>query len=76
MRNVPDRNLYSGGFVMMYLHYCRQCRRIHILSGHKPLCPACDTPLKELAVSFADYSDMNIKERGRLLELQIKNDHA
>lgn len=62
--------------IMMYLHYCRQCRRIHILSGHKPLCPACDTPLRELTVSFASYSNMNIKERGRLLELQIKNDHA
>ena len=32
---------------MMYLHFCKNCSRIHMLNGHKMSCPKCSTPLKE-----------------------------
>ncbi len=51
---------------MMYIHYCPACRRVHILNGHKNLCPTCDRKLKELRISYMDYIEMNREERQRL----------
>ncbi len=48
---------------MMYLHYCKNCDRIHILNGHKSACPGCDRPLAELSVSFVEYANMNAAQR-------------
>ena len=36
---------------MMYIHYCRHCKRIHMLNGHKKYCPACRGHLNELKIS-------------------------
>ncbi|MCD8380030.1 MAG: hypothetical protein LUC95_06905 [Lachnospiraceae bacterium] len=52
---------------MIYMHYCANCQYIHMLNGHKPLCPTCGQPLKELDISYLDYSDLNRGERERLL---------
>jgi len=48
---------------MMYIHYCRNCDRIHMLNGHKGSCPACGHSLKELPVSFLEFTNMNTQER-------------
>lgn len=48
---------------MMYIHYCIHCDRIHMLNGHKASCPACGQPLKELSVSFSEFTNMDAKER-------------
>lgn len=53
---------------MMYLHYCKCCDRIHMLSGHKTDCPACGEPLAELPVSFLEYEEMTAAERARYQE--------
>ena len=53
---------------MMYIHYCRNCNSIRVLSGHKPICPACDQPLKELKISFEQYAQLNTADRSLLLE--------
>lgn len=53
---------------MMYLHYCATCARIHILSGHKALCPRCGTHLAELNISFTEYSQMNMAARSLFLK--------
>lgn len=64
---------------MMYIHYCRHCTRLHILNGHKVFCPACETKLTELKMSYLTYVDLNISERQALLntlktnEQNIKN---
>ncbi len=50
---------------MMYMHYCAYCDRIHILNGHKALCPGCGQSLTELAVSFLEFSNMDADERAR-----------
>ena len=51
---------------MMYLHYCKRCRRIHLLNGHKMFCPKCDSKLSELRLSYLDYVDMDREEREQL----------
>ncbi len=48
---------------MMYTHYCKYCRRIHILNGHKAYCPACSGKLTELNISYLRYVHMNKSER-------------
>ena len=54
---------------MMYLHFCKNCSRIHMLNGHKMSCPKCSTPLKELQMSYLDYITLNHNERNLLIEL-------
>lgn len=53
---------------MMYIHYCKYCRRIHILNGHKVYCPACSGKLTELGISYMKYVNLSKVERGWLKE--------
>ena len=41
---------------MMYIHYCRHCKRIHMLNGHKKYCPACRGHLNELKISYLNLA--------------------
>lgn len=50
-------------FVMMYMHFCKNCNRIHILNGHKTACPGCGASLVELSITFQEYSAMNADDR-------------
>lgn len=52
---------------MLYLHYCNPCKRIHILSGHRPYCPACNGTLTELSITYESYIKLNRNERNSLL---------
>lgn len=52
---------------MMYIHYCRTCKRIHLLNGHKITCPKCRRSLSELKMPYIDYINMNVAERNALL---------
>lgn len=52
---------------MMYIHYCRNCKKIHMLNGHKITCPKCKHSLYELKMSYMDYVNMNSIERNALL---------
>lgn len=51
---------------MLYLHFCQCCERIHILSGHRKQCPACDSLLTELSVPYEHYIHLNRDERMNL----------
>ena len=53
---------------MMYIHYCRYCRRIHILNGHKAYCPACSGKLTELDISYLKYVNLSRQDRRALKE--------
>ena len=53
---------------MMYIHYCRYCRRIHILNGHKIYCPACSGKLTELNISYLKYVNLSREDRHALKE--------
>lgn len=53
---------------MLYLHFCPKCNRIHILSGHRKQCPACDNCITELSVSYKTYIEYNTRQRMLLLE--------
>lgn len=53
---------------MMYIHYCKYCRRIHILNGHKVYCPACSGKLTELGISYMKYVSLSKPERVALKE--------
>lgn len=57
---------------MMYIHYCPACARIHILNGHKSVCPTCDHKLTELRISYLDYIEMDREER-RIFHDQLKD---
>lgn len=57
---------------MLYLHFCSKCNRIHILSGHRKQCPACDNRLTELSVSYKLYIEYSAEQRMRLLEACAK----
>lgn len=52
---------------MLYLHFCSKCNRIHILSGHRKQCPACDNRLSELSISYEKYIKYTLAEREVLL---------
>ena len=52
---------------MMYIHYCGNCRRIHILNGHRTFCPTCDLTLSELDISYMEYIELDREERSLLL---------
>ncbi len=53
---------------MMYIHYCKYCRRIHILNGHKAYCPACSGKLAELGISYMKYVNLSREQRALLKE--------
>lgn len=53
----------KGDFTMMYMHYCRCCRRVHLLNGHKQFCPKCNEALAELRIPYMDYVSMDMQER-------------
>ena len=48
---------------MMYMHYCHNCNRIHMLNGHKTNCPKCSSSLTELQISYLEYVEMTVEER-------------
>ncbi len=52
---------------MMYIHYCQSCHRIHMLNGHKSICPTCELKLTELRISYMEYIELDAEER-RLLK--------
>lgn len=54
---------------MMYIHYCKNCSRFHILNGHKQVCPACDESLTEMQITYLEFVDLSNHERELLLEL-------
>ena len=53
---------------MMYIHYCKHRRRIHILNGHKAYCPACCARLAELNISYLKYVNLSREDRRALKE--------
>lgn len=53
---------------MMYIHFCKNCNRLHILNGHKQICPACDGPLSELKMPYTDYFHMSLEDRNILIK--------
>ncbi|MBQ8815854.1 MAG: hypothetical protein IJZ84_01060 [Lachnospiraceae bacterium] len=57
---------------MMYIHYCQSCCRIHILNGHKSVCPTCDQKLTELRLTYLEYIEMD-REQRRLLQVKLAN---
>lgn len=60
---------------MLYLHFCSLCSRIHILSGHRIQCPACDNRLSELSIPYEKYIKYNPSEREALLK-ECSNPHS
>ncbi|MBQ3105795.1 MAG: hypothetical protein IJC59_08065 [Lachnospiraceae bacterium] len=60
---------------MMYLHYCKDCKRLHLLNGHKLYCPKCRTRLNELQMPYMEYITLSSTERSLLTEL-CGNDEA
>ena len=54
---------------MMYVHFCKTCRRIHMLNGHKMFCPKCNQPLTELQISYLEYISFSHTEREKFLDL-------
>lgn len=54
---------------MMYLHFCKNCNRIHILNGHKQSCPKCHLSLTELQIPYMDYVQMDKKQRQSFLSV-------
>lgn len=51
---------------MMYIHYCQQCNRIHMLNGHKVFCPRCNSELAELRIPYLDYVNLDKPARQAL----------
>ncbi len=45
---------------MLYVHYCITCDKIHILNGHKKICPACGKKLHELKLTFCSTVHLTI----------------
>jgi len=54
---------------MMYIHFCKNCKRIHMLNGHKMFCPRCSQTLTELQMPYLDYVALNATERTLFIEL-------
>ncbi len=52
---------------MLYLHFCLSCERIHILSGHRVKCPACDSTVTELSVTYEKYIKLSKAQRESLI---------
>ena len=54
---------------MMYIHYCKNCSRFHILNGHKQECPACDGQLMEMQIPYLEFVELSTYERNLLQEM-------
>lgn len=54
---------------MMYVHFCKLCKRIHILNGHKMSCPKCSHPLTELQISYLEYISLDPTQREHFINL-------
>ena len=52
---------------MMYMHYCKRCRHVHMLNGHKRSCPNCNESITELKISYMDYAAMDRDKRNLFL---------
>lgn len=55
--------------IMMYLHFCKNCRQIFILSGHQQECIKCGSRLTELKLLYHIYIDYSPEQRRHLLSL-------
>lgn len=64
--------ILKGESVMMYIHYCKKCNTLRMLSGHKSDCPACEGPLHELSIPFEQYSRLTQSQRTDLLNKSRK----
>ena len=53
---------------MMYIHFCKNCSRFHMLNGHKQICPACLGPLSEMRMPYMDYVNMSASQRETLAD--------
>ena len=53
---------------MIYMHYCKNCNFLHMLSGHRTICPGCGNPLTELKIDYLEYYQMNQSDRHTLLK--------
>ena len=53
----------------MYVHFCSNCKRIHLLNGHKMFCPRCKKDLKELQIPYMEYVALSPHERSLFMEL-------
>ncbi len=53
---------------MMYIHYCKRCARFHMLNGHKQNCPACDSLLTEMKMTYMEFVELSTNERNLLIE--------
>lgn len=51
---------------MMYIHYCQFCHRIHMLNGHKTICPTCELKLTELRITYMEYIELDKEQRRHL----------
>ena len=56
----------------MYIHYCQACNRIHILNGHKTVCPTCENRLSELKITYLEYIELGPEER-KILNDKLKS---
>lgn len=56
---------------MLYIHYCEKCKKVHMLNGHKNDCPGCGDSLRELPVSFLQYTSYSSAERADFLKRQL-----
>ena len=54
---------------MVYVHFCKNCKRIHLLNGHKIFCPRCSCTLTELQMTYLEYIDLSADERLLLTDL-------
>lgn len=62
--------------LMLYLHFCSNCQRLYILSGHRVICPACDHTIKELDTPYEHFIHLNLREREKILQACIKSSIA
>lgn len=66
---IKEKSLRNERNVMMYIHFCKNCKRIHMLNGHKMFCPRCNQSLTELQMPYLDYVALNATERTLFMEL-------
>ena len=51
----------------MYMHYCKRCHRVHMLNGHKRICPNCSGSITELKLPYMEYVSMDREARERFI---------
>lgn len=57
---------------MIYIHYCSDCSRFHMLNGHKNLCPVCNHQMIEAKMPFVEFSHLTHEEREQYKQLIIE----